>query len=209
MTRSAANNGWVDVDAQMVYMDNGDRTPMDTFPKFELMEADRVPALEVLRQLAAADLYGQNPAASSGNFQMHMPGDEVKAANPSKMREFGTGATRHVDDKKIDYEGHLSPIALKAYGEYMHGHCDCGNGEMRASDNWQKGIPQGVYVKSLLRHTVDVWSLHRGVPVQDTKDNHDVDIVESLCGVLFNAFGLLHEHLKEQGAKINEVTPST
>ena len=120
-----------------------------------------------------------------------------------KMRTFDSGATRHIDDKKIDYEGFLSPWALRRYGEYMLANRIQANGELRDSDNWQKGIPPDVYIKSLLRHALDAWSIHRGLRVFDTKDGHEVDIEEALCGNIFNAFGRLHEHLKAKEEQKN------
>ena len=112
------------------------------------------------------------------------------------MRTFESGATRHVDDKKIDYEGFLSPWAIRRYGEYMLGHCVQADGTLRDSDNWQLGIPLDQYMKSLLRHTLDAWSIRRGLQALDAKDDHEVDVEEALCGVIFNAMGFLHEHLK-------------
>ena len=33
------------------------------------------------------------------------------------MRTFATGATRDTEVEKLDYEGFLSPVVLKAYAE--------------------------------------------------------------------------------------------
>lgn len=87
---------------------------------------------------------------------------------------------------------------LKRYAEYMHAHRVQADGAMRASDNWQKGIPQDQYRKSGWRHWVDVWTIHRGWRAFDPKDGHEITLTEALCGVLFNASGLLHEHLKSK-----------
>ena len=114
------------------------------------------------------------------------------------IRTFTSGATRHVDDKKHDYEGFLSPWALRRFGEYMHSHRIQADGSKRDSDNWQKGIPVDQYMKSLLRHTLDAWSMHRGLRTFDTKDSSEVDVDDALCAILFNAFGYLHEILKEK-----------
>lgn len=107
------------------------------------------------------------------------------------MREFVTGATRHTDLNKLDYEGFLSPLALKCYAEYMNGHRVQADGNLRDSDNWQMGIPRDVYIKSLWRHFMDMWMLHRGYP----DEAEDATIVNGICGVIFNAFGYLHELL--------------
>ena len=109
-----------------------------------------------------------------------------------KVREFNTGATRDSEDGKLDYEGFLSPSALKRYAKYMHSHRKQSDGKMRDSDNWQKGIPLDCYMKSLCRHVVEMWTDHRsGLRCGRT-------IEDLLCAVIFNAFGYLHEIMKEQ-----------
>lgn len=110
---------------------------------------------------------------------------------PKHMRTFKSGATRDSDNNKIDYEGFLSPLALKRYGEYMLKHQEQADGQLRASDNWQKGIPREEYLKSLLRHAMDLWLVHRGFPEEARED-----IESALCAIIFNAQGYLHEHLK-------------
>jgi len=109
------------------------------------------------------------------------------------MRKFETGATRDGDADKLDYEGFLSPLALRRYAEYMHRHRVQADGKLRASDNWQKGIPFNAYIKSLWRHFIDLWTLHRGLPAVDQKDGHAISKEEALCAIIFNAFGYLHE----------------
>lgn len=107
-----------------------------------------------------------------------------------KMRDFG-GAKRDLDDEKIDLEGFLSPRVLQRYGEYMHKHRKTADG-LRDSDNWQKGsgIPLDVYMKSMWRHFHDVWKSHRG--------DVEVDMEDSLCALLFNAMGYLHERIRDK-----------
>lgn len=112
------------------------------------------------------------------------------------MRTFSTGATRDSDDSKVDYEGFLSPLVLRRYGEYMNEHRVQANGEIRESDNWLKGIPKDAYIKSMWRHFVDVWSRHRGYEVS-TGEN----LQEELCALLFNVMGYLHEEIKDNGAR--------
>lgn len=99
------------------------------------------------------------------------------------MRVFETGATRDSEIGKLDFEGFLSPSVLQVYGEYMHKHRIQPDGALRESDNWQKGIPIPQYVKSLWRHFFAVWKGHRAGKIDK----------EDLCGVLFNAMGILHE----------------
>ena len=57
------------------------------------------------------------------------------------MREFDTGATRDAETNKLDFEGFFSPLALEEYAKYMHMHRRQADGNVRDSDNWQKGMP--------------------------------------------------------------------
>lgn len=117
------------------------------------------------------------------------------------MRTFDGGATRDDDTNKPDYEGYLSPLVIRRYGEYMLKHQRQSDGTMRSSDNWQYGIPRDAYMKSLWRHFFDVWSLHRGYNVWNLPRGYTARecIEEALCALIFNAMGYLHEHLKESG----------
>jgi hypothetical protein len=105
------------------------------------------------------------------------------------LRKFETGATRDGDSHKLDFEGFLSPLVLKRYAEFMHTHRFQSDGELRDSDNWQKGIPQAEYMKSGWRHFMAWWMAHRGHETDETLE-------EALCALIFNASGYLHEHLK-------------
>jgi hypothetical protein len=107
------------------------------------------------------------------------------------MREFDTGATRDTDESKLDYEGFLSPIVLQRYAEYLHKHRVQSDGRARDSDNWQKGIPLDVYMKSNCRHFIDAWKWHRGFVGRDSLE-------EALCAILFNTQGYLYELLKDK-----------
>lgn len=103
------------------------------------------------------------------------------------MRTFDTGATRDVDENKVSYYKLLSPQVLKRYGEYMLAHQVQADGSKRDFDNWKKGIPQDVYTDSLVRHVVELWDELQGAnrPVAN----------DTLCAIIFNAMGLLHERL--------------
>ena len=68
------------------------------------------------------------------------------------MRKFDSGATRDIVEDKFDFEGFLSPLVLNRYAEYMNKHRKQSDGNLRDSDNWQKGIPMKVYMKSGFRH---------------------------------------------------------
>lgn len=106
------------------------------------------------------------------------------------MRTFETGATRDSDEDKLDYEGFLSPIALEAFAAYMHKHQFQADGQRRESDNWQLGLPAAQTMKSLWRHVIDLWAIHRGW--------RQGDPVEAACACWFNTQAMLHELLREQ-----------
>lgn len=107
------------------------------------------------------------------------------------IRTFSTGATRDTENGKYEYGGFLSPLALRRYAAYMHQHRIQADGKLRSSSNWKKGIPEAVYLESLLRHVMDLWLHHDGVG-EVARESVD----DALCGILFNAFGTLHERQK-------------
>jgi hypothetical protein len=128
----------------------------------------------------------------------------AKLIEEAQMREFDTGATRDTDEGKLDYEGFLSPRVLERFAEYMNKNRVQADGNVRASDNWQKGIPREAYMKSLWRHFMDVWTLHRtSIPCSVDED----ELQEALCAMMFNVMGYLHEELAEEGtsAKAQDV----
>ena len=109
------------------------------------------------------------------------------------MRTFETGATRDGDETKYDYEGFLSPLVLERYAAYMHEHRLQADGQLRDSDNWQKGIPLSAYMKSAWRHFIEWWRIHRRGPSPVVPDE---DLEDALCALMFNVQGYLHEVLK-------------
>jgi hypothetical protein len=122
------------------------------------------------------------------------------AADASEIRTFPTGATRDSSGGKPDYEGYLAPLVLQRFGEYMLEHQVQANGIIRSSDNWQRGMPRGVYLSSLLRHVIGttttpgLWALHRSR--QDGKE-----IEDALCAIIFNAQGYLLELIRARTVK--------
>lgn len=104
------------------------------------------------------------------------------------MRTFDTGATRDTAKGKPNYEAYLSPLVIERFGEYMLQHQVQADGTEREGDNWQRGIALNVYMDSMWRHFLDVWSIHRNWK--------DEDITEALCALYFNVQGMLHEVLK-------------
>lgn len=107
------------------------------------------------------------------------------------MRTFISGATRNPDDGKLDFEAYLSPLVLERFAEYMKSKEVQDDGTRREGDNWQKGIPLNSYMKSGWRHFFDWWKEHRGLA---TKEGIEI----TLCAIIFNASGYLHELLREK-----------
>lgn len=125
----------------------------------------------------------------------HIQHIDTVAEEAAGKRTFATGATRNLDEGKPDYEGYLSPYTLEAYGRYMLRHSKMEDGTRRASDNWQKGIPNDSYIKSAFRHLFDWWRCHRGVNRGGPAGRAGLE--EALCGVIFNASGRLHNLEKD------------
>jgi hypothetical protein len=117
---------------------------------------------------------------------------------PAKMQTFASGATRSSDVGKNDYEGFLNPLVLKTFGDYMTQHRRQLDGQLRASDNWQSGLPQEGYIKSMMRHYMDLWLLQRGYSSTSPDDGHLITKKEACCALMFNVMGFLLEELKKQ-----------
>jgi hypothetical protein len=122
---------------------------------------------------------------------------EKVPASDVKIRQFETGATRDTDTDKYDYEGFLSPLVIERFAAYMHKHRKQPDGNIRDSDNWQKGIPLSVYLKSAWRHFFDWWKMHR-YKASHPEDTENWALEELLCAVMFNTQGYLHEILKNK-----------
>jgi hypothetical protein len=56
----------------------------------------------------------------------------------AEYETFAEGGIRESKDDKVDFEGHLSPLALDLLGRYMHKHRILPDGSRRPPDNWQK-----------------------------------------------------------------------
>lgn len=116
------------------------------------------------------------------------------------VREFETGATRDSDEGKLDFEGFLSPSVMFEFSEYMDSHRIQSDGKPRDSDNWQKGIDEEAYIKSLVRHIFEMWALWRGCIARTKEGNLGPTAANKrklLCAIMFNAQGMLHELLKK------------
>lgn len=124
--------------------------------------------------------------------------DMVSEVSDPVIRTFATGATRNLDVNKLDYEGFLCPMVLESFAKYMDSHRMQKDGTLRSSDNWCKGIPIEVYMKSMWRHFFDVWKCYRSLEVLSPEDGHPIDSEEALCALLFNVQGMLHELIKKR-----------
>lgn len=115
--------------------------------------------------------------------------EQMQVSDTASMRVFGTGATRNIDNEKLDFEGFISPLALEAYSKYMHKHRFQADGNIRDSDNWQKLFGDkhtDVCMKSAWRHFFSWWKSHRGYKT-------DESVEESICALIFNASAYLHK----------------
>lgn len=113
-------------------------------------------------------------------------------AETAVVRTFSTGANRDVDVNKLDYEGFINPLVWKQFAEYMHKNRFLRDGSMRDSDNWQKGMPLDVLLKSLTRHFMSVWT---------DKRSGLTPTLDDLCGILFNTQGLMLQILRGEEVK--------
>jgi hypothetical protein len=118
----------------------------------------------------------------------------VLASSNGVIRTFSTGATRDTAEGKPEPWGFSSPLAEKAFCEYMNKHRIQSDGELRDSDNWKKGIPIDAFFHSLSRHILDFRLAWEGYEDEAQSD----DLIEILCAVKFNVDGLLHELVKKQ-----------
>lgn len=119
------------------------------------------------------------------------------AIMPSEVRRFESGATRDTDQNKLDFEGFLNPLVDESFALFMHKHRVQPGGGLRSADNWQKGIPKDVYMKSLFRHFQHLRLLHRGYEARNEKGNL-VTLEGTLNAIRFNTQGYLLETLKEE-----------
>jgi hypothetical protein len=160
-----------------------EQVPWGPFKFSDMQEAAEV------RVVTLPDPKGNTWQLSSGSFGRW--GHEADpAALKDIIRTFDGGATRDTDTGKLDYEGFLSPRVLVEFAKYMHKHRVQSDGSLRSSDNWQKGMPREVYMKSMFRHFMDVWQEHR--------EPADPGFhMEALMALLFNVQGYALELMRE------------
>ena len=125
------------------------------------------------------------------------PGTITPVPIGKDIREWVSGGKRDTDEGKLDFEGFLSPLVLKRYAQYMNPNRKMKDGSTRDSDNWQLGFGSfkehaQTCMKSLTRHFMDVWGIHR------CDEEIEVTLEDALCGVIFNAMAWLHRLLKSK-----------
>lgn len=129
-----------------------------------------------------------------------------KPADALKMRQFPSGATRNAEEGKLDFEGFLSPEVLEMFAVYMDRNRVQADGQVRASDNWQKGIPMDTYMSSGWRHFHEWWTLHRQGKREGPLDHIGVEQqITALCALLFNVQGYLFELRRQSRAGVYQV----
>lgn len=118
------------------------------------------------------------------------------ASQENQLEQFESGATRNLSKEKFDYEGFLHPVVLHEFGRFMHENRFQKDGSVRASDNWQEGIPFDNYMKSLLRHVFELWYFHRtGIAPFDKDRGVYFTRKNLLTAIMFNTMGYLKELL--------------
>lgn len=174
-------------DGTDIYGNKGKGIVMNDIELWELVED--VPKVPVENQEFKWDVnLGNQPKIKKEPFEI--PASTLVESDKG-IRTFTTGANRNSDEGKLDFEGFLSPAVLEVYAEYMNRNRTLEDGSIRDSDNWQKGIPQDAYMKSMFRHFIDVWKDHRGLQTQE-------DEITNLCALLFNVSGMLFEKLRDK-----------
>lgn len=109
----------------------------------------------------------------------------------SKMTTFESGATRS-SETPFDPSGFLSPAVLAGFSRYMERHRKQADGTLRASDNWQKGMPTSRAWRSLTRHFLDAWLMSRGYQPESADCK---TIEDALHAVLFNVQVILKNRI--------------
>lgn len=112
-----------------------------------------------------------------------------KHKDDGTLRTFASGATRDTAEGKIEPWGYGSPLAEKAFSEYMLKHQTQSDGNHRESDNWKKGFPLDSFWHSMSRHVLDFRLIWEQFP----DEARTADIIDALCAIKFNVDGLIHE----------------
>lgn len=121
-----------------------------------------------------------------------MDGVKLNEMRTAEIRTFDTGATR-TGGNKPEYAGYFSALSMLRYGQYMFQHQIQADGSFRNCRNYQLGIDSESYEQSRHRHNLDAHLHHEGYGSLAVEDEET-----SLCAIIFNAQGKLHEILKKR-----------
>lgn len=91
-------------------------------------------------------------------------------------RTFDTGATRDIDDWKLEYSRYIHPLADYSFAEYMKSKQIIW-WEYRRWDNWQKWIPPESLFDSLIRHIEIVKLLYKGYNIIEVSKDWKIDLI--------------------------------
>jgi hypothetical protein len=151
-------------------------------------------------QVGAQGVVGGVEARTSADNAAVGCGGSVAEISPTV--QFVTGATRSAETP-YDPSGFISPIVLDSYCAYMAWHRVQADGELRESDNWQKGMPTSRAMRSITRHFFDLWLMSRGYAPRSVDCN---SVEDALHAIMFNVGVLLknrvdgRHHEPEPGA---------
>lgn len=114
----------------------------------------------------------------------------------NKVRTFGK-ATRSSLVGKPQLIKYISPLVIKAFGEYMLKHQTQEDGKLRDGDNWRHGWDSKEWNDGLpdskMRHFLDEWLIHDGYELEARSDE-----VEALCAQMFGTMARLHNILHKR-----------
>ena len=110
------------------------------------------------------------------------------------MRSFSTGATRDTGEGKLEFDGFIAVELIEQFAKFMNMNRLQSDGKLRNSDNWQKGIPNEVCLKSHYRHFFESWKISRQfIDLEDQTFHVDwmnrqdyIEFVAALMGQVFN-----------------------
>lgn len=112
------------------------------------------------------------------------------------VRLFPSGATRSANDGKYEIARFFDPRVMLERAAYMHRHRIQPDGQLRDPDNWKKGMGLQTYADSIGRHALDFALLHEGYEVRRPEDDSKVEMIETLCAIMFNCEGYIKEYLE-------------
>ena len=99
-----------------------------------------------------------------------------------------------MNEHKVRYNKIFHPAVMQVFGDYMTRCSLQDDGTRRSFDNWQRGIPISAYADSLESHTHQIQLFANGCV-----DMMEEELEDAACAAIFNAMGILHEFLVDEG----------